>query len=106
MRHIKEFDQFINENFNEDLLNEAKIKTDKKSYDELSQAIDKAGTTEDIWNQLDPKLFPIEFDEFEIIFDKWWDKNARHYDSIKGFAKNATKSDVESLLVHIAKNKK
>lgn len=98
MKHIKEFTQFVNE---------AKIKADKKSYNELSQAVDKADTVEDIWNQLDSKLFPIEFNEFEIMFEEWWESGAvLKYETIKEFAKNATKSDVEGLLSHIAKNKK
>ena len=102
MKYVKIFEEFTAEQS----INEAKIKADKKSYDELSQAIDKADTIEDIWNQLDSKLFPMELEEFEDIFDKWWDTNASSYNTIKEFAKNATKSDVEGLLVHISKSKK
>lgn len=110
MKYIKLFENFIAEADElkdaVNLLSEAKVKTDNKSYRELSQAIDKADEVSDIWNQLDPKLFPMELEEFEDIFDKWWDANASSYNTIKEFVKNATKSDVESLLAHIAKNKK
>jgi iron uptake system EfeUOB component EfeO/EfeM len=103
MNHIKVFEEFIAEQS----INEGKVKVDKKSYDELSQAIDKADTVEDIWNQLDSKLFPIEFNEFETMFEEWWEGKAfLTYETIREFAKNATKSDVDSLLAHIAKNKK
>lgn len=97
MKHVKLFEQF---------LGEAKIKTDAKSYQELSQAIDNANEVSDIWNQLDSKLFPMELEEFEDIFDKWWDMNASSYNSVKEFARNATRSDVENLLAYISKNKK
>lgn len=88
-----------------ELLTEQKIKTDAKSYKELARAIDRARTTEDIWNQLDPKLFPFEFDEFEEIFDEWWDRNS-YYDSIADFARNATKADVEDLLSYMVAQKR
>ena len=91
------------ERFSESVVTEAKLKADKKAYKELSQAINKANEAEDIWNQLDPKMFDVELAEFEDIFDSWWNSNST-YDSVADFANNATTQDVESLLSHMVKS--
>ncbi len=101
MKHIKEFQEFINESI--DNVNEAKLKADKKAYKELSQAIIKADNVEDIWNQLDPKMFDVNLNDFENIFNKWFDSQSS-YDNVPEFAKNATTSDTQDLLNHLAKN--
>jgi len=101
MKHIKEFQEFINESI--DNVNEAKLKADKKAHKELSQAIVKADNVEDIWNQLDPKMFDINLNDFEDIFNKWFDSQSS-YDNVRDFAKNATTNDTQDLLNHLAKN--
>jgi hypothetical protein len=102
MKYIKIFEDFINA---EDSVNESKLKADKKTLAELSQAVDKAKTVEDIWNQLDPKMFDIELNDFENAFDDWFD-NQRSYETVGEFAKNATTADVKDLLDHLAKKVK
>ena len=74
------------------------IKT--KEYKEVSNAISRARKASDIWNMLDPKMFEFEVDEFEDIFDEWWN-DITTYDSIADFSKNATSEDVHSLYLHL-----
>lgn len=107
MKYTLTFESFINKSqfnnkLNESSLNKPRLKVmaDKKLYKELSQALKGATEIEDIWNQLDPKMFKVELDKFENIFNSWWNSN-NSYDSISDFAKNATAEDVESLLIHI-----
>jgi DNA repair exonuclease SbcCD ATPase subunit len=101
MKHIKEFQEFINESI--DNVNEVELKADKKAHKELSQAIAKADNVEDIWNQLDPKMFDVNLNDFEDIFNKWFNSQSS-YDNVRDFAKNATTSDTQDLLNHLAKN--
>ena len=98
MKNVLKFNEFINES-----VNEAKLKADKKAYKELSQAIDKADSVEDIWNQLDLKIFDVNLNDFEDIFNKWFD-GQNTYETVPEFAKNATTSDTQDLLNHLAKN--
>lgn len=107
MKYTLTFESFINKSqfnneLNESNLNKPRLKVmaDKKLYKELSQALKGATEIEDIWNQLDPKMFDVELDKFENIFNSWWNSN-NSYDSISDFTKNATAEDVESLLIHI-----
>jgi uncharacterized protein (TIGR02246 family) len=70
-----------------------------KEYKEISQAIrDDQEDYEDMWNQIDPKMFKgLNQSKFEDILDDWFNANGSAYDSYSDFAKNAAAYDVAEI---------
>ena len=70
-----------------------------KEYKEISQAIrDDQEDYEDMWNQIDPKMFKgLDQSKFEDILGDWFNANGSAYDSYSDFAKNAASYDVAEI---------
>ena len=73
------------------------IKT--KEYKEVAQALQDVQEVSDIWNMLDPKMFEFTEDEFEDIFNEWW--NDQSYDSLREFSTGGSTEDAISLYKHL-----
>jgi len=80
-------------------LSEIKKITKTKEYKEILQATDNVQEVSDIWNMLDPKMFKFTEDEFEDIFDDWW--NTQSYDSLEEFSTGGSTEDAITLYKHL-----